>query len=58
MPRPVLPPLPPHTVAVRLPDGRHLIAYLDPTTPARHSPLQRALGTTADPQGEAPKTDP
>jgi len=30
-------------VTVRLPDGRYLIAHLDPNTPYQHSPLQRAL---------------
>lgn len=34
---------PHHQVAARLPDGRLLIARLDPHTPERHSPLKRAL---------------
>ncbi|MET7713678.1 hypothetical protein [Streptomyces sp. NPDC005407] len=38
-----LPPEPHATVTARLPDGRHLIAHIDPTTPEHHSPLQRAL---------------
>jgi hypothetical protein len=59
MPHHVLPALPPHTLTARLPDGRSLIALLDPTTPAHHSPLQRALETAlARDQGEAPRTDP
>ncbi|MFD9721119.1 hypothetical protein [Streptomyces sp. NPDC059076] len=44
------PPTPPdpepeiHEIATgRLPDGRLLIAHLDPHTPERHSPLQRTL---------------
>ncbi|MGW1468569.1 hypothetical protein ACWCPT_30010 [Streptomyces sp. NPDC002308] len=32
-----------HTVAARLPDGRHLIALLDPDLPDHRSPLRRAL---------------
>lgn len=39
-----MPPLQhPTTVTAPLPDGRHLIAHLDPDTPEHHSPLQRAL---------------
>lgn len=30
-------------VTARLPDGRLLIARIDPHTPQQHSPLQRAL---------------
>lgn len=33
----------PHAVTARLPDGRLLIARIDPDTPEHHSPLQRAL---------------
>ncbi|MFB7222455.1 hypothetical protein [Streptomyces sp. NPDC056227] len=43
MPRPELPALPPHTVTVRLPGGRFLIAHLDPTLPTHRSPLRRHL---------------
>jgi hypothetical protein len=43
MPRPALPALPKDTVVARLPDGRTLIAYLDPAVPDHHSPLRRAL---------------
>lgn len=57
MPRPALPALPRHTVTARLPDGRSLIAHLDPTVPADRSPLQRALTAQGHP-GEAAQTDP
>ncbi|MGW9238047.1 hypothetical protein ACWGRL_04815 [[Kitasatospora] papulosa] len=42
-------------VTVRLPDGRYLIAHLDPTTPHQHSPLQRALTTAGINPSEGPK---
>lgn len=43
MPRLTLPALPQHTVTARLPGGRFLIAYLDPTIPDHRSPLRRHL---------------
>ena len=33
----------PHLVTAHLPDGRLLIAHLDPATPDQHSPLRQAL---------------
>ncbi|GGU62637.1 hypothetical protein [Streptomyces lavendofoliae] len=36
-------------VTARLPDGRLLIAHLDPQLPAHHSPLRRALHTAGIP---------
>lgn len=38
-------------VTARLPDGRTLIAHLDPTLPEHRSPLQRALRAANIPTG-------
>lgn len=44
-------------ITAHLPDGRLLIAYLDPTIPPHHSPLKRAL-TTANIPTHQPRPDP
>ncbi|WP_406516362.1 hypothetical protein OH809_45005 (plasmid) [Streptomyces sp. NBC_00873] len=51
MPRPALPAPPPHTVTVRLPGGRFLIAILDPAVPDHRSPLRRHLRTETNSEG-------
>ena len=50
-----------NTVAARLPDGRLLIAILDPAVPDRHSPLRHHLRNEAPehqrgPKGPKPRT--
>lgn len=44
-----------NTVAARLPDGRLLIAILDPTVPDHHSPLRHHLRTEAAHDRQGPK---
>ncbi|MGW2863298.1 hypothetical protein [Streptomyces sp. NPDC001205] len=42
----------PQTVTGRLPDGRRIIADLDPDTDAEHSPLRRALRASEEPSDD------
>ncbi|MGW5529401.1 hypothetical protein [Streptomyces xanthochromogenes] len=42
------PPPDPQTVTAQLPDGRRIIADLDPNTDDDHSPLRRALRNTSE----------
>ncbi|MEU5490222.1 MULTISPECIES: hypothetical protein [Streptomyces] len=44
-----------NTVAARLPDGRLLIAILDPTVPDHHSPLRHHLRAEAAHDRQGPK---